>query len=211
MHKVTLVTKGLVKAFSPLVLVFKAIGAVVKFVAEAIKFVVDKFKPLIEWVDKAIQKVSKFLGIEDEVSETVERVAEDGRSAYEKMWGTQQQINDALQDQHDRWQENMKEAREFNNPKIIQTISAAYTPPPRQAEPVVSPIITDKTARDKTEEHNDKMLNTNVLISELLMKMIGKVDNKASQDEMIELLKTWLPKIAEEKSGGLSTAANQWL
>lgn len=211
MQKVTVITKGLVKAFYPLVLVFKAIGVVVRLVADAIKWVVDKFKPLIEWVDKAIQKVSKFLGIEDEVSEKVEQAVEDMRTPYEKMWGTQQQINDALKEQHERWQENLKEAKAFSTPQIMQTIQAQGAPPAKQAEPVITPVITDQTARAKTEEHNDKMLSANILITELLSKMIGKVDNKADMGEMIELLKTWLPKIAEEKSGGLSTAANQWL
>lgn len=213
MHKVTLVAKILFKAFTPIVLIFKAIGVVVKFVAEAIKWMVDQFKPLIEWVDKAIQKVSKFLGIEDKAAEESEEAVSETRTEWEKMWGTHKQVNEALERQQELMRDTAKEAKAFN-PEIIQTIKAQGAAPTKQAEPVISPTITDKTARAKTQEHNEKLLATSITMNDILGKLLGitiKSDSKADVNELVELLKTWLPKIAEEKSGGLATAANQWL
>jgi hypothetical protein len=210
MNKLTIATKVFMKAFTPVVWLFKMLGSLVGFVVDGIKKAIDKFAPVIRFAEWAINKISKFLGLDEDAAEQTQKATEDMRTAYEKMWGTQKQIADGQKATAAAMQIK-NTTKELINPELMHKVQTMYAPPVKQAEPVVSPTITDKTARAKTEEHNDKMLTANMVIGEILNKMLGKVDNKTDIHQLVELLNNWLPKIAEEKSSGLSTAANQWV
>lgn len=210
MNKLTIATKVFMKAFTPVVFLFKMLGSIVGFVVEGIKKAIDKFAPVIRFAEWAINKISKFLGLDEDAAEKTQAATEDMRTAYEKMWGTQKQIAEGQKATAAAMQIK-NTTKELINPELMHKVQTMYAPPIKQAEPVVSPTINDKTARAKTEEHNDKMLNSNMIIGETLVKMLSKVDNKTDIHQLLELLKVWLPKIAEEKSAGLSTAANQWV
>lgn len=212
MAKLGQVAKAFFKIFSPVVWLIKGLGAIIGWVVDGIKKVINAFAPVVKFAEWAIGKISKFLGLDEEASEQVQTTAQDMRTAYEKMWGTAEQQFEAAKDQYKLAGDSMRETRALITPEIVRTVNPAYMPVTKQAEPVITPTITDKTARAKTEEFNEKMVNLNTLIKEAIEKMTTKVDNKASMAQLVELLKVWLPKIAEDKDkGGLATAANQWL
>lgn len=213
MDKLTKVTKAFFKVFSPVVWLFKMLGGVTQFVVTSIKKVLDTFAPVVKFAEWAINKISKFLGLDDDVAEESKKTAEVVTNAYDEMWGTAEQRFQAAQEQMKFTGDRLRETKALITPEITQTIKAvSQAPAAQKAEPIVTPVITDRTARARSEELQEKMLNANMVVGELIFKLLSKTDaSKSDSEKAIDLLKLWLPRIAEGKSDSLATAANQWL
>ncbi|MEM3000619.1 MAG: hypothetical protein QXU32_00665 [Nitrososphaerales archaeon] len=67
--------------------------------------------------------------------------------------------------------------------------------------------------RRTMEQRNvDELVKINKSIAARIDNIIRKIDDKFNGRELAELLKTWLPQIADNRSGGgLSSAINQWV
>jgi hypothetical protein len=91
-------------------------------------------------------------------------------------------------------------------------ISPAFGPLIITAQPVRKPAITEDTARKMRDERNQSMLvKGSKETNDSLHKAIDKIE-KLDMKDIVELLKVWLPKIAQDDSGatGLSSSTTQW-
>jgi hypothetical protein len=94
------------------------------------------------------------------------------------------------------------------------TIANPFAPLTFNATPVRKPLITDDTARKVRDARNQSaMIESARVTNESLKEVVEKMDKNDAMKVLVGLLKEWLPKIAsdDKESGGLASAANQWM
>jgi hypothetical protein len=92
-----------------------------------------------------------------------------------------------------------------------QAVKHLFTPQSRRAEPVAPkprPMVGNMTESDK------KILSAHAKLHEAVTDMHSTIEDNASgneqYDKLLKLLEQYLPKIAEDKSKGLSGMGNNW-
>ncbi len=97
---------------------------------------------------------------------------------------------------------------------IDKTIKeTGFTPPVEGAIPVRQPAITDDTARRVRDQRNQTQMIDNTKNMKASIDKIGdKLTAGSNMKDLIDLLRVWLPKIAQsDKDEGLGSTVNQWM
>lgn len=97
---------------------------------------------------------------------------------------------------------------------IDKTIKeTGFVPPVEGANPIRQPSITDDTARRVRDQRNQTQMVDNTKNMKASIDKIGdKLTAGTNMKDLIDLLRVWLPKIAQaDKDEGLGSTVNQWM
>lgn len=88
-----------------------------------------------------------------------------------------------------------------------------FTIPTAEATPIRQPAITDDTARRINDRRSQsEMIDSTKGMKASLDKIGDKLTPNSNMKDLIDLLRVWLPKIAQtDKDEGLGSSVNQWM